>query len=160
MVLNAGPCAVGLESTIVALSGNRPKLLRPGGLPAELIETTLGTPLERTAIGDRIIAPGMLTNHYAPHLPLRVNASSAAASEALLAFGRARIEGAERAIATRNLSPSEDLVEAAANLFAHLAELDRSGASAIAVAPIPHRGLGEAINDRLTRAAIAGPVPE
>jgi L-threonylcarbamoyladenylate synthase len=95
----------------------------------------------------------MLASHYAPRLPLRLNATSVAANEALLAFGPATVTGSERAVSVRNLSPAGDLVEAAANLFAYLAELDKSGASGIAVAPIPHDNLGEAINDRLVRAA-------
>ena len=105
-------------------------------------EAVLGEKLERATDGDPIAAPGMLASHYAPRLPLRLNATSVAPNEALLAFGPTRISGAERAAATRNLSPSADLVEAAANLFAFLNELDASGASAIAVAPIPQSGLG------------------
>jgi L-threonylcarbamoyladenylate synthase len=153
LVLDAGPCAVGLESTVVSLSGDPPMLLRPGGIPAEAIEAVLGEKLGRATAADPISAPGMLASHYAPGLPLRLQASSIAAGEALLAVGPTRITGADRAIATRNLSPSGNLVEAAANLFAYLNELDASGASKIAVAPIPHVGLGEAINDRLARAA-------
>ncbi len=153
LVLDAGPCTVGLESTIVSLAGATPTLLRPGGVAAEAIEATLGAKLLRATAGDPVTAPGMLQSHYAPHLPVRLDAVSVAADEALLAFGPAPIEGAEKAVAARNLSASGDLVEAAANLFAFLAELERSGASAIAVAPIPGAGLGEAINDRLTRAA-------
>ncbi len=153
LVLDTGPSAVGLESTIVSLAGDKPVLLRPGGVPAEAIEAVLGEKLERAASGDPITAPGMLSSHYAPRLPLRLDAASVAPGEALLAFGPNQVPGAERAAAQRNLSPSGDLVEAAANLFACLAELDVSGASAIAVAPIPHEGLGEAINDRLKRAA-------
>ena len=95
----------------------------------------------------------MLASHYAPHVPVRLNATSVAPGEALLTFGNAAIANADNAVAIRNLSPAGDLVEAAANFFAYLSELDRSGASAIAVAPIPHHGLGEAINDRLSRAA-------
>jgi L-threonylcarbamoyladenylate synthase len=157
LVLDAGPCEIGLESTIVSLAGDAPRLLRPGGVPAEAIEAALGERLERAAAGDGVIAPGMLASHYAPHLPLRLGATSVASGEALLAFGHAAVPGAERAAAIRNLSPTGDLVEAAANLFAHLAELDASGASAISVVPIPHAGLGEAINDRLARAAAATP---
>jgi L-threonylcarbamoyladenylate synthase len=153
LVLDAGPCDVGLESTIVSLAGERPRLLRPGGIPADAIEAILGKILERAMTGDPITAPGMLASHYAPHVPVRFNATSVASGEALLTFGKVAIGNASDALAVRNLSPSGDLVEAAANLFAHLSELDRSGASAIAVAPIPHRGLGEAINDRLSRAA-------
>jgi L-threonylcarbamoyladenylate synthase len=156
LVLDAGPCAVGLESTIVSLAEDRPRLLRPGGIPAEAIEAVLGEPLARSTAGDAVVAPGMLASHYAPRLPVRVNATSIEPDEALLAFGNAKIAGAESAITIRNLSPSGDLVEAAANLFAFLAELDRSGATSIAVAPIPKSGLGEAINDRLRRAASAG----
>ena len=157
LVLDAGPCAVGLESTIVSLARKQPTLLRPGGVAAEAIEATLRMKLERATAGDPISAPGMLASHYAPLLPLRLNASSVAPGEALLAFGPARIAGAERAVAVRNLSPAGDLVEAAANLFAFLVELDQSGASAIAAASIPHEGLGEAINDRLARAATPKP---
>ena len=97
-------------------------------MPAEAIEAALGAKLERASAGDPISAPGMLASHYAPRLPLRLDASSVEPDEALLAFGPARIAGADRAAAVRNLSPTGDLVEAAANLFAFLAELDRSGA--------------------------------
>jgi L-threonylcarbamoyladenylate synthase len=151
LVLNAGPCAIGLESTIVSLAGETPALLRLGGVPAGAVEAALGAKLARASAGDPVTAPGMLQSHYAPRLPLRLDASSIAPDEALLAFGPKPLAG--RPVAAKNLSPSGDLVEAAANLFAFLAELDKSGASAIAVAPIPHEGLGEAINDRLTRAA-------
>jgi L-threonylcarbamoyladenylate synthase len=153
LLLDAGPCDVGLESTIVSLVGEKPRLLRPGGVPAEQIEEGLGQVLERATSGDPIAAPGMLESHYAPRLPLRLNAKSVRPGEALLLYGDSEIEGAAEVVAARNLSPSGDLVEAAANLFAFLSELDRSGASAIAVSPIPKKGLGEAINDRLTRAA-------
>ncbi len=153
LVLDAGPCAVGLESTIVSLAGDRPRLLRPGGVPAGAIEAVLGLRLERATAGDPVSAPGMLASHYAPRLPVRLNVTSVAPDEALLAFGDAMIAGAEYAKAVRNLSPSGDLVEAAAGFFADLAELDTSGAAGIAVAPIPSDGLGEAINDRLRRAA-------
>lgn len=153
LVLDAGPCTVGLESSIVSLAQSEPRLLRPGGAPAEAIEAALGTKLARATTGDAVTAPGMLASHYAPRLPVRLNAASVAPGEALLAFGDVVPQGADRATAIRNLSPSGDLVEAAASLFASLAELDASGASAIAVAPIPESGLGEAINDRLRRAA-------
>lgn len=153
LVLDAGRSELGLESTIVSLASARPTLLRSGGLPAEAVEAVLGMRLERAKAGDAIAAPGMLASHYAPRLPLRLDATSVTAEEALLAFGTAAIDGANRAAAVRNLSPSGDLVEAAANLFDYLAELDASGASAIAAAPIPRHGLGEAMNDRLARAA-------
>lgn len=153
LVLDAGPCAVGLESTIVSLAGDKPMLLRPGGLPAEAIEASLGVRLTRASSGDPVTAPGMLSSHYAPRLPLRLDATSVAPDEALLAFGLAPVAGEKAAVEQKNLSLSGDLVEAAANLFAFLAELDQSSAAAIAVAPIPYEGLGEAINDRLARAA-------
>jgi L-threonylcarbamoyladenylate synthase len=153
LVLDAGPCEVGLESTIVSLTGDTPRLLRPGGVSTETIEALLGAKLERAGAGDSITAPGMLASHYAPHTRVRINAVSVAPIEALLAFGAAAIKGAREAVAVRNLSPSGDLVEAAANLFAYLDELDRSGSEWIAVAPIPSGGLGDAINDRLRRAA-------
>jgi L-threonylcarbamoyladenylate synthase len=153
LVLDAGPCEVGLESTIVGLAGDRPRLLRPGGIAAEEIEAVLGTKLARVSKEDRIAAPGMLASHYAPRLPVRINATSVAPEEALLAFGNAEIKGQDRAAIVRNLSLAGNLVEAASNLFSFLHELDASGASAIAVAPIPEHGLGEAINDRLRRAS-------
>lgn len=155
LVLDAGRCEIGLESTIVSLSDEKPRLLRSGGAPAEDIEAVLDTKLARAIAGDPVTAPGMLASHYAPRLPLRLDATSVRPGEALLAFGSADIPGAEHAAAIRNLSPSRDLIEAAANLFAHLAELDLSGAAAISVMPIPHGGLGEAINDRLKRAAFS-----
>jgi len=157
LILDGGPSAVGLESTIVACLGGAPTLLRPGGLPRQAIERVLGTKLiDATAsasdAGDAEtpIAPGMLVSHYAPHARLRLEAAAVSPGEALLAFGGAEPPGAS---ATRNLSQSGDLVEAAANLFAHLRALDATGVSVIAVMPIPHEGLGEAINDRLARAA-------
>jgi L-threonylcarbamoyladenylate synthase len=137
----------------VALTGPAPRLLRPGGVPAEATEAALGTTLERAAAHEAVTAPGMLASHYAPRLPVRLNATHVEPGEALLAFGEAAVPGGERAAAVRNLSASGDLVEAAANLFAALVELDASGATAIAVMPIPQHGLGEAINDRLNRAA-------
>ena len=153
VVLDAGPCVVGLESTIVALTGEMPCLLRPGGIPAEEIEALLGLTLVRATAGEAPVAPGMLASHYAPRLPMRLDARRVEAGEALLTFGPKEIAGQDHAKAIRNLSPTGNLVEAAANLFAHLAELDRSEASAMAVVSIPRAGLGEAINDRLTRAA-------
>jgi L-threonylcarbamoyladenylate synthase len=157
LVLDAGPCEVGLESTIVSLAGEMPRLLRPGGIPAEAVEAVLGAPLERARAREAIAAPGMLASHYAPHLPVRLDARWVEPGEALLAFGPEPVTGAVQAQAVRNLSASGSLIEAAANLFAHLAELDASGATAIAVAPVPHEGLGEAINDRLKRAAAPRP---
>ena len=148
MVIDAGPCTVGVESTIVACLGE-PTLLRPGGLPREQIERVLGRALAIAPIaGDAPLAPGMLSSHYAPKARLRLDADAAGPDEALLAFGRAPAAGV-----MLNLSPRGDLIEAAANLFSHLRALDALGAQRIAVMKVPREGLGEAINDRLTRAA-------
>jgi L-threonylcarbamoyladenylate synthase len=147
MVIDGGPSAVGVESTIVGCLGT-PTLLRPGGVARAEIERVLGGKLETAKIedDDAPLAPGMLASHYAPKARLRLNASTARAGETLLGFGTAP----EAAL---NLSSRGDLVEAAANLFSHLRALDASGAKAIAVMAVPHEGLGEAINDRLKRAA-------
>ncbi len=141
----------GSKSTIVKIEGGKLRLLRPGGIAAEEIEAAAGMTLLRGAAG--IEAPGMLASHYAPGAAVRVNAAKVAKGEALLAFGPRRAEGWQGAAALRNLSETGDLREAAANLFAHMQDLDRSGAKTIAVEPIPYDGLGEAINDRLSRAA-------
>jgi L-threonylcarbamoyladenylate synthase len=158
LVVDGGPTPVGLESTIVKVEGGSLRLLRPGGIAAEDIEAVAGVRLARGSSGG-VQAPGMLASHYAPGAAVRVDATVVEPGEALLAFGPTRIEGAERAVATLNLSPAGDLREAAANLFAHLQALDRSGASTIAVEPIPAHGLGEAINDRLSRAAAPRDMP-
>jgi L-threonylcarbamoyladenylate synthase len=152
LVIDGGPSPVGLESTIVKVEIGRVRLLRPGGVPAEDIESVLGMALDR-ASGGGIEAPGMLESHYAPNAKLRMNADKVFAGEALLAFGPVRAAGADAASQMLNLSEAGDLTEAAANLFAHLLALDRSGAAAIAVEPVPVHGLGEAVNDRLARAA-------
>jgi L-threonylcarbamoyladenylate synthase len=142
-VLDGGPCAVGVESTIIGFEPV-PTLLRPGGLPAEAIEAALGRSLAAPAPTSRPNAPGQLASHYAPEAALRLNATDRRPGERLLGFGPMP--------ADLNLSPGADMVEAAANLFHMLRALD-STATAIAVAPIPHHGLGRAINDRLARAA-------
>ena len=148
MLVDAGPCPVGVESTMVACL-DEPTLLRPGGLPREAIERVLGRALAVAAFAeDAPLAPGMLSSHYAPKARLRLDAEAAGPDEALLAFGPAPAAGV-----TLNLSPRGDLIEAAANLFSHLRALDASGAKRIAVMKVPHEGLGEAINDRLARAA-------
>ncbi|HSG94056.1 MAG TPA: L-threonylcarbamoyladenylate synthase [Afifellaceae bacterium] len=156
LILDAGPCRVGVESTIVALDGPAPRLLRPGGVAAEDIEAVLGERLERVTGGDTVAAPGMLASHYAPATPLRLDATDVWPGEALLAFGPDLPEGADKVVMLRNLSPAGDLTEAAANLFGALHELDAAGATAIAAMPVPGHGLGEAINDRLRRAATSG----
>ncbi len=154
-VLDAGEAPVGVESTIVSLTGDTPVLLRPGGLAREEIESVLGARLQHPqhVKKNAPMAPGMLSSHYAPNARVRLNASHVERGEALLAFGRRLPEGAERASVIENLSPSGELTEAAARLFQLLRKLDKANADTIAVAPIPFEGLGEAINDRLRRAA-------
>ncbi len=148
LILDGGPCPLGLESSVLDLTGETPVLLRPGGVTREDLEAEIG-PIVLAGVNTAIASPGMLESHYAPRLPLRLNAHEAKPGEALLAFGPAPPE----ASATENLSPSGDLIEAAAKLFAALHRLDRPEFSAIAVMAIPETGLGAAINDRLRRAA-------
>lgn len=150
VILDGGPCDIGLESTIVGFIDERPALLRPGGLAREEIERALGHKLALGGDANNPTAPGQLESHYAPRALIRLDAASAREGEAYLAFGKA-------SDSRYNLSPSGDLVEAAANLFRLLHEMDQTGAKAIAVAPIPMQGLGEAINDRLRRAAAPRP---
>jgi L-threonylcarbamoyladenylate synthase len=155
LLIDGGPTAVGVESSIVACLDN-PVLLRPGGLPRAAIERALGRPLSDGAVhahGNAPSAPGMLASHYAPRARLRLGAQTIERGEALLAFGPTPPAGAAQATAMRNLSPTGDLIEAAANLFSHLRALDATGPTGIAVMPVPHEDLGEAINDRLERAA-------
>lgn len=153
-VIDGGVCEVGVESTIVACLDGPPRLLRPGGISREEIEAVLGAPLADGAGGDPLapLAPGLLTSHYAPRATVRLGATRIEPGEAALTFGPPP-PGIEAAAARVDLSPSGDLREAAANLFAALRTLDASGAPVIAVAPIPREGLGEAIADRLSRAA-------
>jgi L-threonylcarbamoyladenylate synthase len=158
LIVDGGPTPMGLESTIVACF-DRPMLLRPGALPRTEIERIVALadapPGVEASVDAGVvpIAPGQLASHYAPRARLRLAARSVQRGEALLAFGPATIEGAAQAVRVLNLSPRGDLIEAAANLFSHLRALDQSGATMIAVMPMPHEGLGEAINDRLERAA-------
>jgi L-threonylcarbamoyladenylate synthase len=144
--LDGGPCAVGLESTVVAFLEGPPRLLRPGAVTREALEALIGPLAEAEAEGHR--SPGRLARHYAPAAPVRLAAHSPRDGEAYLAFG-----AAAHGPMVFNLSPQADLTEAAANLFAMLRAADALGPTAIAVAPIPSFGLGEAINDRLVRAA-------
>lgn len=151
-LLDAGSTTVGVESSVVDLTGEKPVLLRPGGLTTEALAAAVG-PLEAPVPGGAPRAPGMLASHYAPRLPLRLEARHVRSDEALLAFG-APLAGAAR---TFNLSHRRDLTEAAARLFAGLRFLDsegrRLGLARIAVMPVPEEGLGRAIVDRLVRAA-------
>ncbi|HET9903326.1 MAG TPA: L-threonylcarbamoyladenylate synthase [Xanthobacteraceae bacterium] len=150
LIIDGGPTEVGLESTIVACLDGQAALLRPGGLPRGRLEAALGGPLASPPrrVGEAPAAPGQLASHYAPRARLRLEAVDVRPNEALLAFGPAPPRAA-----MLNLSAKGDLVEAAANLFSYLRKLDASGAPTIAVMPIPQEGLGEAINDRLRRAA-------
>ncbi len=154
-VIDGGACAVGVESTILDLTGDAPVLLRAGGVAAEAVAALVGVPL-RLPEGDAApdaprVAPGQLLSHYAPRGSVRLGATSARPGEVMLGFGAVACD--------LNLSERGDLTEAAANLFAHLHRLDAMGADAIAVAPIPDEGLGRAINDRLRRAAAPRAVP-
>jgi L-threonylcarbamoyladenylate synthase len=151
LILDGGPTAHGLESTVIDARGDTPVLLRPGAVTAETIEAVLGTPLVRKPQDSaQPSAPGQLKSHYAPRARVRLDATEVKPGEALLAFGPDVPQTTGPAI---NLSQTGNLMEAAANLFAALRALDKSGADTIAVMPIPEQGLGEAINDRLRRAA-------
>jgi L-threonylcarbamoyladenylate synthase len=158
LIIDGGAVEVGVESTIVGCF-EAPMLLRPGGVPRGEIERVLGRTLlqppdDAESDSGQPLAPGMLASHYAPRTKVRLNADRLEAGEALLAFGPRAISGIEAASAVLNLSPRGDLTEAAANLFGYLRALDARGARAIAVMPVPDHGLGEAINDRLRRAAM------
>ncbi|AXV14584.1 threonylcarbamoyl-AMP synthase [Neorhizobium sp. SOG26] len=154
LVIDGGTAPVGVESTIVRVEGDTIRLLRPGGIAAEEIEKITGTAIERPKGAAAIIeAPGMLASHYAPGAQVRLQATEAKAGETLIQFGPEAVRNSNEAAAMFNLSPSGDLAEAAANLFDMLKRADATGARVIAVAPIPNHGLGEAINDRLSRAA-------
>jgi L-threonylcarbamoyladenylate synthase len=158
LIIDGGAVEIGVESTIVGCF-DAPMLLRPGGVPRGEIERVLGRTLAQLpedADHDtgQPLAPGMLASHYAPRTNVRLDATAIEAGEALLAFGTDAIPGVDAATAVMNLSARGDLAEAAANLFGYLRALDSKGARRIAVMPVPHHGLGEAINDRLRRAAV------
>lgn len=153
MVLDSGPTPLGLESTVLGVDGEDAVLLRPGALAREEIERFLGTPLKTAPPNGKTntpTAPGQLASHYAPRAAVRLNATDVQTGEALLAFGPhvPPCDGPHY-----NLSPTGDVTEAAVHLFAALRALDQNGVTTIAVMPIPETGLGEAINDRLARAA-------
>jgi L-threonylcarbamoyladenylate synthase len=164
-VIDGGACPVGLESSIVGFAGDRPLLLRPGGIPADTLGRAIGmdlaAPPPNPANDDpaAITAPGQLASHYAPRAALRLDAAGPEPGEVWLGFGPGA--GGDGGQGGLNLSPAGDLAEAAANLFAYLREIDslatRVGAAGIAVAPVPDKGLGVAINDRLRRAATPRP---
>jgi L-threonylcarbamoyladenylate synthase len=154
LILDGGASSVGLESTILDLTGTAPVLLRPGGVTLEQLQEVFGAVATLPAGEHPLRAPGSLPSHYAPSLPVRLDAREARPGEALLAFGPEAPPGFAE---VRWLSRSGDLTEAAANLFAALRQLDRPEFAGIAVIPIPETGLGRAINDRLRRAAAAKP---
>jgi L-threonylcarbamoyladenylate synthase len=147
VILDGGRCRVGVESSVVSFLDDGPKLLRHGGLPRAEIEAIIGGPLTVETHAERPHAPGQLLSHYAPRAELRLNAEAPRPGEVYLGFGPLHAHG------PYTLSARGDLVEAAASLFGLLHEIDATGIARIAVAPIPHHGLGEAINDRLLRAA-------
>jgi L-threonylcarbamoyladenylate synthase len=156
MIVDGGPCRIGVESTVLDLTCMPPRLLRPGGVTREELEAMIG-PLagpDTAAGAEQLRSPGQLASHYAPARPLRLDVVDVAPDEALLAFGPHPLQGAAT---TLNLSPAGDLEEAAANLFAMLRALDRPEHRAIAVMPVPAEDLGEAIRDRLVRAAAPRP---
>jgi L-threonylcarbamoyladenylate synthase len=158
LIVDGGAVEVGVESTIVGCF-DTPMLLRPGGVPRGEIERVLGhalvqPPDDADSDSGQPLAPGMLASHYAPRTPVRLNAQTIETGEALLAFGSGAVPGIDSRTVVMNLSSQSDLTEAAANLFGYLRALDARGARAIAVMPVPHHGLGEAINDRLRRAAM------
>ena len=158
LIVDGGPVEVGVESTIVGCFG-QPMLLRPGGVPRGEIERVLGRalaqpPEDAAADSGQPLAPGMLASHYAPRTRVRLHATRLEPGEALLAFGPDAVPGVDAATYVMNLSERGDLDEAAARLFGYLRALDARGARAIAVMPVPDEGLGEAINDRLRRAAV------
>ncbi|EJF77701.1 Sua5/YciO/YrdC/YwlC family protein [Bartonella sp. DB5-6] len=153
LILDGGPSKIGLESTIIKVCNESIYLLRPGGLPAEEIEKVAEKSLKRIDQRAAIEAPGMLKSHYAPNAAVRLNVQKVESSEALLAFGPKRIAHSENAVSVLNLSERGKLEEAACHLFQYMKELDALKVRCIAVEPIPSYGLGEAINDRLIRAA-------
>ena len=146
LILDGGPCALGLESTVVDLTTKRPVLLRPGSITNEEIGTVIG-PIATATQHSKIKSPGMLDRHYAPKASLRLNVNAPVDGEVLVGFGPLAPDGAV------NLSPTGDLLEAATNFFSTLRELDSAGNKKLAIMPIPTSGLGFAINDRLKRAA-------
>jgi L-threonylcarbamoyladenylate synthase len=158
LIIDGDAAPVGVESTIVRVEGETIRLLRPGGISAEELEAATGLPIVRPVSPSATIeAPGMLASHYAPTAPVRLDAREVRPGEALISFGGGSVSGEDRAAVILDLSPAGDLREAAANLFDYLKKADAATKVGIAVAPIPEHGLGEAINDRLSRAAAPRP---
>lgn len=161
VVLDGGAAEMGLESTVIAVTGEDPALLRPGAIDIAAVEQAARRPVRAAGELTRSepAAPGMLSSHYAPNAAIRLDVTAVSQGEVLVSFGTADVAGRERAVDELNLSPKADLAEAAANLFAYLRDADRDGIAAIAVTPIPTEGLGDAINDRLRRAAAPRDLP-
>ncbi len=153
LILDDGPCDIGIESTIVRASADILEVLRPGSITASMLEETLGIRVKIALPGSKIEAPGMMKSHYAPNTPIQINQTICPEGAALLAFGKQDGKDRSGARVIVNLSPSGDLKEAASNLYACMKELDAAGAETISTEPIPATGLGVAINDRLQRAA-------
>ncbi|MCZ2328461.1 L-threonylcarbamoyladenylate synthase [Bartonella sp. F02] len=153
LIIDDGAAKIGLESTILKVCNDSIYLLRPGGITIEAIEKVIEQPLKRLKQQDAIEAPGMLKSHYAPDAAVRLNVKKVESGEALLAFGPERVAGVENAVSVLNLSVKGQLEEAAYHLFQYMEQLDSLKVKCIAVEPIPFNGLGEAINDRLIRAA-------
>jgi L-threonylcarbamoyladenylate synthase len=152
-VIDGGICDIGLESTIVSCLADRPAMLRPGGVPRESLEAALDAPLASTTRDIVLRSPGLLQSHYAPFAPMRINVTDFRSNEAILAFGNIKKPRFVHRSMFVNLSPVSNLRQAASRLFTAIRALDAHQPAAIAVAPIPTTGLGEAINDRLARAA-------
>lgn len=153
VVVDGGPTALGVESTILRVVDGRIELLRPGAVSLEEVESAVGIPVTVPEYSPAIIAPGMLSSHYAPRTPVRLEATDVQRDEVLLTFGARSVRGSDTCVHVFNLSPVGDLAEFAAALYRILDEADRLGASRIAVVPVPGSGIGLAINDRLRRAA-------
>ncbi|MCJ8517574.1 L-threonylcarbamoyladenylate synthase [Pseudorhizobium tarimense] len=154
LIIDGDASPVGVESTIVRVEKDCIRLLRPGGVSAEALAAATALPILRPqSPSPTIEAPGMLASHYAPTAPVRLNARDVVPGEAIICFGDTSTLDLGQAALVLNLSPNGDLREAAANLFDYLKKADAASVNGIAVTPIPHEGLGEAINDRLTRAA-------
>ncbi|MBB3237400.1 L-threonylcarbamoyladenylate synthase [Phyllobacterium endophyticum] len=158
MVLDGGPCTIGLESTVVEVSDGKCRLLRPGGLDVTAIQSVIGTSLVNVAAGQGFKSPGMMASHYAPSAKVRLDARQVFPGEALILFGPHSVAGAANAVAAFNLSEKGNLKEAASRLFDTMVQADASGAGTIAVTTVPCVGLGLAINDRLRRSAAPRPL--
>lgn len=153
LILDGGPAMIGVESTILRVLDGEIALLRPGGLAVEEVERLTGCQVKRPREGGPIVAPGMLSSHYAPQAQVRLNATHVEANEALIKFAGASVPGEDNCVRTYDLSPAGDLSEVAARLYSTLKQADDEGVVSIAIVPIPNSGIGLALNDRINRAA-------